>query len=64
MAVTMKKAVFWGVAPCGYCVKRRFEGMSVNTISTLRHILEDCFLYRDITFVRVDNPFIAIKQVV
>jgi hypothetical protein len=25
-AVTMKKAVFWDVAPCRYGVKRRFRG--------------------------------------
>jgi hypothetical protein len=25
-AVTMKKAVFWDVAPCRYCVNRRFGG--------------------------------------
>jgi hypothetical protein len=26
MAVTMKKSVFWYVAPCRYCVNRRFGG--------------------------------------
>jgi hypothetical protein len=25
-AVTMKNAVFWDVAPCRYCVNRRFGG--------------------------------------
>jgi hypothetical protein len=25
-AMTMKKAVFWDVAPCRYCVNRRFGG--------------------------------------
>jgi hypothetical protein len=25
-AVTMKKGVFWDVAPCGSCKNRRFEG--------------------------------------
>jgi hypothetical protein len=25
--VTMKNAVFWDVAPCRYCVNRRFGGM-------------------------------------
>jgi hypothetical protein len=27
LAVTMKNAVFWDVAPCRYCVNRRFGGM-------------------------------------
>jgi hypothetical protein len=27
MAVTMKNAVFWNVAPCRSCVNRRFGGM-------------------------------------
>jgi hypothetical protein len=26
MAVTMKNAVFWDMAPCRYCVNRRFRG--------------------------------------
>jgi hypothetical protein len=26
MAVTMKNAVFWDVAPCGSCNNRRFGG--------------------------------------
>jgi hypothetical protein len=26
MAVSMKNAVFWDVAPCRYCVNRRFGG--------------------------------------
>jgi hypothetical protein len=25
-AVTMKKAIFWDVAPCRYCINRRFGG--------------------------------------
>jgi hypothetical protein len=25
-AVTMKNAVFWVVAPCGFIINRRFEG--------------------------------------
>jgi hypothetical protein len=25
-AVTMKNAVFWDVAPCGYIINRHFEG--------------------------------------
>jgi hypothetical protein len=43
-AVTMKKAVFWDVAPCRSSVTRRFGGTSVNTTSTRCHIPEDCFL--------------------
>jgi hypothetical protein len=27
MGVTMKNSVFWDVAPCRYCVNRRFGGM-------------------------------------
>jgi hypothetical protein len=38
-AVTMKKAVFWDVAPC-----RSSSETSVNTTSTRYHIPEDCFL--------------------
>jgi hypothetical protein len=41
----MKKAVFWDVAQCRYCVNRRSSETSVNTISILRHIPEDCFLH-------------------
>jgi hypothetical protein len=26
-AVTMKNAVFWNVAPCSFCVNRRFGGL-------------------------------------
>jgi hypothetical protein len=26
MAVTMKTAVFWDVAPCGFTINRRFGG--------------------------------------
>jgi hypothetical protein len=41
--VTMKKAVFWGVAKCRNCVNRRSSETSVNRISTRRHIPEDGF---------------------
>jgi hypothetical protein len=34
---SLKKAVFWNVAPC--------RNASVNTISTRCHIQEDCFLH-------------------
>jgi hypothetical protein len=27
MAVTIKNTVFWHVAPCSFCVNRRFGGM-------------------------------------
>jgi hypothetical protein len=27
MAVTMKNAIFWDVAPCGSCKNQRFRGM-------------------------------------
>jgi hypothetical protein len=29
----MKKAVFWDVAPCRYCLNRRIGGTSVSTCS-------------------------------
>jgi hypothetical protein len=41
-AVTMKKAVFWAVAPC------RGTETSVNTISTRRHTQKTvCFISRN-----------------
>jgi hypothetical protein len=43
-AVTMKNAVFLDVAPCRYCVNRRFGGTSVHTRSTQHHIPEDGIL--------------------
>jgi hypothetical protein len=43
-AVTRKNYVFWDLAPCRYCVNRRFGGPSVYTISTGRHIPEDGIL--------------------
>jgi hypothetical protein len=48
MAVTMKNAVFWDVAPCrSYELNRCFRGMSVQFIrSTQRHIPEDGILQK------------------
>jgi hypothetical protein len=39
-AVTMKNAVFWGVAPCRICMNRRFGVTSFHTRSTRHHIPE------------------------
>jgi hypothetical protein len=44
MAMTMKNAVFWDVAPCRSCVERRFGGTSVHTRSIWHHIPEDGIL--------------------
>jgi hypothetical protein len=43
--VILKNAVFWAVAPCRSCVKRRFSETSVHTRSTQRHIPEDGILH-------------------
>jgi hypothetical protein len=45
-AVTMKNAVLWDVAPCRYCVNRRFGGTLVYTMSIWRHIPEDDILQK------------------
>jgi hypothetical protein len=45
----MKNAVFWDVAPCRYCVKRRFGGTSFYTIYTRRHIPDDGILLGKLT---------------
>jgi hypothetical protein len=51
MAMTMKNAVIWDVAPCGYFVNRHFGGTSVNKISTWHHIPEDNILLMECCFV-------------
>jgi hypothetical protein len=38
--VTMKNAVFWGVAPCRSCVSRRSSETSAHTRSTQHYIPE------------------------
>jgi hypothetical protein len=51
-AVTMKKAVFWDVAPCRSGVNRRFGG-------TRCHIPEDCFLLSAIVDLRNFKSIVA-----
>jgi hypothetical protein len=46
----MKKAVFWDVAPCRYCITRRTSETSVNAISTRRHIPEEGVLHGEKSF--------------
>jgi hypothetical protein len=41
VAVTMKNAIFWDVAPCDSCKNRRFRGMSALKRETSRNIPED-----------------------
>jgi hypothetical protein len=46
----MKNAVFWDVAPCGYCVNRRFGGMYRLHLQPPAHVgssLADFFFYSE-----------------
>jgi hypothetical protein len=61
MAVTMKNAVIWDVAPCGSLKNRRFGGTSVLTRVTWRNIPEDGILHVNLN-IALDSYFTSGAQ--